>query len=77
MAQTDDMRVGAPSYFEPEVLDGTLVFRLGYDAPASPGLPSNRGLGRSQGRSAARSRPFYAVLSTSRVPVAPMQVFTP
>ena len=76
MAQTDDMRVGVPSYFEPEVLDGTLVFRLGYDGAGFSGFAEQPGL-RSQGRSAARSRPFYAVLSTSRVPVAPMQVFTP
>ena len=44
MAQTDDMRVGVPSYFEPEVLDGTLVFRLGYDGAGFSGFAEQTGL---------------------------------
>lgn len=77
MAQTDDMRVGAPSYFEPEVLDGTLVFRLGYDGAGFSGFAEQPGLRTVAGEVRCALETFLRRPIDSRVPVAPMQVFTP
>ena len=44
MTCTDPTRASAPAFEQPEVLDGTLVFKLGYDGASFSGFAEQPGL---------------------------------